>query len=109
MKLNRNMNTSALKDIQKALNIIRSDVERIDAETRLAALELIMDAGKSIVLIARKLTTPKVKTRNVIVPKEKVIKVEPQQRNLLKKDLEPQSLEPVKPKPPLPNKHFGKD
>ena len=88
MKLNRNMNTSALKDIQKALNIIRSDVERIDAETRLAALELIMDAGKSIVLIARKLTTPKVKTRNVIVPKEKVIKVEPQQRNLLKKDLE---------------------
>jgi len=71
------MNTSALEDIQKALNAIRGDIERADAETKLAALELIMATSQSVVAMARKLTSPKVKTRTVIVPKEKVIKVEP--------------------------------
>ena len=97
------MNTSALEDIQKALNAIRGDIERADAETKWAALELIMATSQSVVAMARKLTTPKVKTRTVIVPKEKVIKAEPRQRKVSKTDLEPRSLEPIKPKPPLPN------
>ena len=101
------MNTSALEDIQKALNAIRGDIEREDAETKLAALELIMGTSQSVVAMARKLTTPKVKTRTVIVPKEKVIKAEPRQRKVSKKDLEPRSLEPIKPKPPLPNQRVG--
>ena len=101
------MNTSALEDIQQALNAIRGDIEREDAETKLAALELIMGTSQSVVAMARKLTTPKVKTRTVIVPKEKVIKAEPRQRNVLKKDDELRSLEPIKPKPPLPNQRVG--
>ena len=101
------MNTSALEDIQKALNAIRGDIEREDAETKLAALELIMGTSQSVVAMARKLTTPKVKTRTVIVPKEKVIKAEPRQRKVPKKDLEPRSLKPIKPKPPLPNQRVG--
>jgi hypothetical protein len=101
------MNTSALEDIQKALNAIRGDIEREDAETKLAALELIMGTSQSVVAMARKLTTPKVKTRTVIVPKEKVRKVEPRQQKVSKKDLEPRSLEPIRPKPPLPNQRVG--
>lgn len=53
----------------------------------------------SVVAMARKLSTPKVKTRAVIVPKEKVSK----------KDDEPLSLEPIKPKPPLPNQRVGEE
>ena len=55
----------------------------------------------------RTLTTPKVKTRNVIVPKEKVMKAEPRQQKVKNMDLEPRSLEPIKPKPPLPNQRVG--
>ena len=101
------MNTSALEDIQKALNTIRGDIERADAETKLAALELIMGTRQSVVAMARKLTTPKVKTRTVIVPKKKVTKAKPLQRKVSKKDDEPHSLEPIKPKPPLTNQRVG--
>ena len=101
------MNTSALEDIQKALNAIRGDIERADAETKLAALELIMGTSQSVVAMARKLTTPKVKTRTVIVPKEKVIKAELRQRKVKNTDDEPRSLEPIKPIPPLPNQRVG--
>jgi len=101
------MNTSALEDIQKALNAIRGDIEGTDAETKLAALELIMGTSQSVVAMARKLTMPKSKTRTVIVPKEKVIKAEPPQRKVSKPDFEPRSLEPIKRIPPLPNQRVG--
>ena len=101
------MNTSALEDIQKALNAIRGDIEGTDAETKLAALELIMGTSQSVVAMARKLIMPKSKTRTVIVPKEKVIKAEPPQRKVSKPDFEPRSLEPIKRIPPLPNQRVG--
>ena len=103
------MNTSALEDIKKALNAIRGDIERADAETKLAALELIMGTSQSVVAMARKLTTPKVKTRTVIVPKEKVIKAEPRQQKVSSTDDEPRSLEPIKSQPPLPNQRDGRE
>ena len=59
--------------------------------------------------MARKLTMPKVKTRTLIVPKEKVTKAEPLQKNVSKKHLEPRSLEPIKPKPPLPNQRVEQE
>ncbi len=102
------MNTSPLKEIQKALNTIRGDIQRADAETKMAALELISGTSQSLVSMARKLTAPKVKTRAVIVPKEKVIKAEPQPQKVPKRALEPQSLVSIKPKPPLPNQRVGK-
>ena len=107
--LNRHVNNSTLEDIQKALNAIRGDLKREDAGTKLAALELIMGTSQSVVAMTRKLATPKIKTRNVIMPREKVIKVEPQQQKVKKKKLEPGSFEPIKPKPPLPNQRIGID
>jgi hypothetical protein len=103
------MNTSALEDIQKALNAIRGDIQRADAETKLAALELIMSTSQSVVAMARKLTTPKVKTRSLIVPREKVIKAEPRQQNVSRTDDKPRSLEPIRPIPPLPTQRVGEE
>ena len=57
------MNNSALKDIQQSLNIIRTEIEKVDAETKMAALELIMSTSQSVVAMARKLTKPKVRTK----------------------------------------------
>ena len=37
------MNKSALQDIQQALNAIRSEIERVDDETKWAALELMLE------------------------------------------------------------------
>ena len=68
------MNNSALKDIQQALNIIRAEIEKVDAETKMAALELIMSTSQSVVAMARKLTKPKVRTKTVAIPKTKIIK-----------------------------------
>ena len=70
------MNNSALKDIQQSLNIIRIEIEKVAAETKMAALELIMSTSQSVVAIARKLTKPKIrtKTKTVAIPKTKIIK-----------------------------------
>ena len=57
------MKNSALKDIQQSLNIIRAEIEKVDAETKMAALELIMSTSQSVVAMARKLTKPKVKQK----------------------------------------------
>jgi len=66
-----------------------------------------MGTSQSVVAMARKLTTSKVKTRTVIVPKEKVIKVEPRQKKVPRTDDVARSLEPIQPKPPLPNQRVG--
>ena len=70
------MNNSALKDIQQALNIIRAEIVKVDDETKIAALELIMSTSQSVVAMARKLTKPKVRTKikKVVIPKTKIIK-----------------------------------
>jgi hypothetical protein len=68
------MNNSALKDIQQALNIIRTDMEQFDAETKIAALELIMNTSQSVVAMAIKLAKPKVKTKTVAIPKTKIVR-----------------------------------
>ena len=101
------MNNSALKDIQQALNIIRGEIEKVDAETKMAALELIMSTSQSVVAMARKLTKPKVRTKNKIVaiPKTKIIK---QRLGQPTKEKEPQNkpsiIKPIKPIKPLQNK-----
>jgi hypothetical protein len=53
------MNNSALKDIQQSLNIIRAEIVKVDDETKMAALELIMSTNQSVVAMARKLTKQK--------------------------------------------------
>ena len=101
------MNNSALKDIQQALNIIRAEIETVDAETKMAALELIMSTSQSVVAMARKLTKPKVKTKTVAIPKTKIIKQRVAQP---KQEKEPQNkpsiIKPIKPIPPLLNQRI---
>jgi hypothetical protein len=100
------MNNSALKDIQQALNIIRAEIEKVDAETKMAALELIMSTSQSVVAMARKLTKPKVRTKikKVVIPKTKIIKQRVAQPT---REKEPQNkpsiIKPIKPIPTLPN------
>ena len=101
------MNNSALKDIQQALNIIRAEIEKVDAETKMAALELIMSTSQSVVAMARKLTKPKVRTKikKVVIPKTKIVKHRVVQPT---KEKEPQNkpsiIKPIKPISPLQNK-----
>ena len=99
------MNNSALKDIQQSLNIIRTEIEQVDDETKMAALELIMSTSQSVVAMARKLTKPKVRTKTVVIPKTKIVK---QRVGKPTKEKEPQNKpsikKPIKPIAPLQNK-----
>ena len=98
------MNKSALQDIQQALNAIRGEVERVDDETKWAALELMLSTSGSVVALAKKMTKPETKTvtRTVAVPKTKIVKQEPQQQTT-PKDTERTDFTPIRPQPPLPN------
>ena len=99
------MNNSALKDIQQALNIIRTEIEQVDTETKMVALELIMSTSQRVVAMARKLTKPKVRTKTAAIPKTKIVK---QQVAQPKQEKEPQNkpsvIKPIKPTQPLKNK-----
>ena len=102
------MNNSALKDIQKALNIIHTEIEKVDAETKMAALELIMSTSQSVVAMARKLTKPKIRTKikKVVIPKTKIVRqreIQPTQEK--EPQNKPSIIKPIKPIPPLPNQH----
>ena len=98
------MNKSALQDIQQALNAIRSEIERVDDETKWAALELMLGTSSSVVALAKKMTKPQTKTvtRTAAVPKTKIIKQEPQQQ-AAPKDTKRTDFTPIRPQPPLPN------
>ena len=98
------MNKSALQDIQQALNAIRSEIERVDDETKWAALELMLGTSSSVVALAKKMTKPQTKTvtRTAAVPKTKIIKQEPQQQ-ATPKDTKRTDFTPIRPQPPLPN------
>ena len=104
------MNKSALQDIQQALNAIRSEVERVDDETKWAALELMLGTSSSVVALAKKMAKPETKivTRTVAVPKTKVVKQEPQQQ-AAPKDTEPTDFTPIRPQPPLPNQQNDRE
>ena len=77
------MNKSALQDIQQSLNAIRSEIERVDDETKWAALELMLGTSARVAELAKKMIKPKTKTktvtRTISVPKTKIIKQPVQQ------------------------------
>ena len=104
------MNKSALQDIQQALNAIRSDIERVDDETKWAALELMLGTSSSVVALAKKMAKPETKTvtRTVAVPKTKIITQKPQQ-HAAPKDTERKDFTPIRPQPPLPNQQDNRD
>ena len=104
------MNKTALQDIQKTLNIIRNQIDAVDADTKWAALELMLASSASIVALAKKMAKPEAKTvtRTVAVPKTKIVKQEPKQQ-ATPKDTEPKDFTPVRPQPPLPNQQGNRD
>ena len=104
------MNKTALHDIQKTLNIIRNQIEAVDADTKWAALELMLASSASVVALAKKMTKPDTKTvtRKISIPKTKVIKQPAQQTS------EPAvnhfartAIKPITPQKPLPNQQIS--
>jgi hypothetical protein len=104
------MNKNALQDIQQALNAIRGDIERVDDETKWAALEMMLGTSSSVVALAKKMAKPEKKTvtRTVAVPKTKIVKQQPQQQTA-PKDTEQADFTPIRPQPPLPNQQDDRD
>jgi len=104
------MNKSALQDIQQALNALRGDIERVDDETKWAALELMLGTSSSVVALAKKMAKPETKTvtRTVAVPKTKIVKQEPKQQ-AAPKDTERTDFKPIRPQPPLPNQQDSRE
>ncbi len=103
------MNKSALQDIQQALNAIRGEIERVDDETKWAALELMLGTSSSVVALAKKMAKPETKTvtRTIAVPKTKIVKQVPQQTT--PKDTERTDFTPIRPQPPLPNQQDDRE
>ena len=104
------MSKEALQDIQQALNAIRGEIERVDDETKRAALELMLGTSSSVVALAKKMAKPETKTvtRTVAVPKTKIVKQEPQQQTT-PNDTERKDLSPIRPIPPLSNQQDDRD
>jgi len=104
------MNKTALQDIQQSLNTIRGEIEKVDDETKWAALELMLSTSSSVVALAKKMAKPETKTvtRTVAVPKTKIVKQEPQQQEK-PKDAERKDFTPIRPQPPLPNQQEDRE
>ena len=100
------MNKSALQDIQQALNTIRSEVERVDDETKWAALELMLSTSNSVVALAKKMTKRDTKTvtRTISIPKTQAIKQPVQQPSKSStNDAARTAIKPTMPQKPLPH------
>jgi hypothetical protein len=101
------MSNTALQDIQRALKIIRANVDKANYDTKLAALELIINSSKDVVNQARKARAPDVKKKTVVVPKEKKVKrIVPQfqtPKPSKQAAVQPKSTQSIRPQPPLPN------
>jgi hypothetical protein len=104
------MNKTALHDIQNTLNIIRNRIEAVDADTKWAALELMLTSSASVVALARKMTKPDTKTvtRKISIPKTKVIKQPVQQPSKpAVNDAVRTAINPITPQKPLPNQQIS--
>ena len=100
------MNKTALQDIQKTLNIIRNQIDAVDADTKWAALELMLSTSSSVVALAKKMTKPDTKTvtRTISIPKTKVIKQPVQQASKpAADDAAPIANKTITPQKPLSN------
>ena len=100
------MNKTVLHDIQKTLNIIRNQIEAVDADTKWAALELMLASSASVVALARKIAKPDTKAVNhkISIPKTKVIKQPVQQASKpVANDAVRTAINPISPQKPLSN------
>ena len=102
------MNKTALQDIQQALNAIRSDIERVDDETKWATLELMLSTSSNVVAFSKKMTKPETKTvtRTVAVSKTRIVKQQTPPQTT-PKDTERTDFTPIRPQPPLSNQQIN--
>ena len=104
------MNKTALHDIQKTLNIIRNQIEAVDADTKWAALELMLASSASVVALARKMTKPDTKTvtRTISITKPKIAKQPAQQTSEpAANDAARTAINASAPQKPLPNQQIS--
>jgi hypothetical protein len=98
------MKKTALHDIQKTLNIIRNQIDAADADTKWAALQLMLASSASVVALAKKMTKPDTKTvtRTISIPKTKIIKQPVQQTSKpVANDAVRTAIKPISPQKPL--------
>lgn len=76
------------------MNAIRSEIERVDDETKWAALELIIGTNSSVVALAKKMAKPETKTVT---------------QQVAPKDTERPDFTPMRPQPPLPNQRDDRE
>ena len=104
------MNKSALHDIQKTLNIICNQIDAMDADTKWAALELMIASSASVAALAKKMTKPDTKTvtRTVSIPKTKIIKQPAQQTSKsAANDAVRTTIKLITPQKPLSNQQIS--
>ena len=100
------MHKTALHDIQKTLNIIRNQIDAVDADTKWAALELMLASSASVVALAKKMTKPNTKTttRKISIPKTKFTKQPVQKTSKpTANDAARTAIKPITPQKPLSN------
>jgi hypothetical protein len=94
----------SIKEVQKALNAIRSAVAEEDRDTQLATLALLNSTSDTIIQTARKMedAQTKIKTQKVAVPQTRVVKQQsPQQQPRKDGDRDKRDIAARKPQPPL--------
>ena len=79
-------------------------IERVDDETKWAALELMLGTSSSVVALAKRMAKPETKTvtRTVAVPKTKIVKQKTPPQTT-PKDTERTDFTPIRPQRSLPN------
>ena len=95
---------------KKTLNIIRNQIDAVDADTKWAALELTHASSASVVALAKKMAKSDTKTvtRTISVPKTKVIKQPVQQASKpAANDAALTAIKPITPQKPLPNQQIS--
>jgi hypothetical protein len=105
------MKKTALDDIQKTLNIIRTQIDAVDADTKWAALELMLASSASVLALAKKMAKPATKTvtRNISIPKTKVIKQPVQQTSKSAANhVARTAITPIAPQKPLSHQQSSK-
>jgi hypothetical protein len=90
-------------------NKIRNQIDAVDAETKWAALDLILTSSASVLALAKKMTKPETKTitRTVAVPKTKIVKQQTPPQTV-PKDTERTDFTPVHPQKPLSNQQSNR-
>ena len=100
------MNKTALQEIQRTLNIIRNQIDAVDAETKWAALELMLASSTSVVALAKKMIKQDTKTvtRTISIPKTKIVKQPALQHNVGDANHTKRTvIKPLTPQKPLSN------